>query len=322
MVNHLTHFEDLYFIDSTHISKLANRINEKNFEASVKWDGSPSIVVGNDGRDFVSTKSFFNKSPIIYYDEREMESLDEGLRKKLSAALESVRNQIEEDHIYQGDLLFHEVVVSDGSIAAQPNVVSYRFKNVNDLHRVGIAWHTQLKGSMPFTSPSVYSLNSAIDAYMLTFKDDKISYDIEMSQFYMKHGNIFIQYHNYCVRNRMQIDFSKQQIKDFIESRKSAHIMKLKTQAGIQRAINHYDEIYSDMVTLNLSKHKYNMMTILDEKFRMMEKLHDHALHTFNVDAYIDGVNSHEGYVLTAGDLQVKLVMRELFSIANFEAHK
>ena len=52
------------------LEKIFSGQPSKSIKASLKWDGSPSIVCGinpENGKFFVGTKSVFNKTPKIYY---------------------------------------------------------------------------------------------------------------------------------------------------------------------------------------------------------------------------------------------------------------
>ena len=94
---------------------------------SKKIDGSPAFVVGRrpDGMKFVSTKSFFNKTPIVYYSREEIES--SSLSIELTDILLEIWSSvywpsIEYGRAYQGDFIKSH---KESQSIAQANLLYY-----------------------------------------------------------------------------------------------------------------------------------------------------------------------------------------------------
>jgi hypothetical protein len=71
-------------------------------------DGKPSILFGNNNNTFfISTKSGFNKNPIIYTSETEINSIvDKDLAYKLSCLFKVLKKDY--NKIYQADVLWYD----------------------------------------------------------------------------------------------------------------------------------------------------------------------------------------------------------------------
>ena len=65
----------------------------KGGTVSVKWDGAPAVFAGTDPRDgkfFVAKKGIFNKNPIVYKTDADIDADTSGsLAKKLKIAITS-----------------------------------------------------------------------------------------------------------------------------------------------------------------------------------------------------------------------------------------
>ena len=85
--------------------------------ATVKWDGAPAVFVGIDPRDgkfFVAKKGVFNKNPKVYKTDAEIDADTSGdLATKLKIALKEFSKLGIKSGVYQGDLMFTQVVVKN-----------------------------------------------------------------------------------------------------------------------------------------------------------------------------------------------------------------
>ena len=121
---------------------------------STKWDGAPAIFAGtdpSDGQFFVAKKSVFNKSPILYKKESDIDVTGD-LGAKFKVAL-SEFSKLDIKGVLQGDLLY----TSLGSDIAdhwtfQPNTIMYAVPKDSDIgkkiakSKIGIVWHTTYSG--------------------------------------------------------------------------------------------------------------------------------------------------------------------------------
>lgn len=119
-------------------------LKQRPRETSLKWDGSVAVIAGCiNETNFISTKSYYNKTPITYSSEEQIsEIVIDGLRDKMMAIWDKVtRATIKEGTIWQGDLLFYEPPkfdFDDNTHKFKANIVNYSslYKICND---VGIA---------------------------------------------------------------------------------------------------------------------------------------------------------------------------------------
>ena len=166
---HMTHIEDkvLYGgVDGTRQAINALRglrdllAGSGKGKVSVKWDGAPAIFCGtdpSDGKFFVAKKGIFNKNPMVYKTNADIDADTSGdLNAKLKEALLYLP-ELGIKGVIQGDFLFGKGDVSTKTIEGQkytvfhPNTIAYavpydQSKSVRDA-KIGIVWHTTYKGS-------------------------------------------------------------------------------------------------------------------------------------------------------------------------------
>jgi hypothetical protein len=121
---------------------------------STKWDGAPAIFAGtdpSDGQFFVAKKSVFNKSPILYKKESDIDVTGD-LGEKFKVALKEF-SKLDIKGVLQGDLLYTSL---SSDIADhwtfQPNTIMYAVPKDSDIgkkiakSKIGIIWHTTYSG--------------------------------------------------------------------------------------------------------------------------------------------------------------------------------
>ena len=121
---------------------------------STKWDGAPAIFAGtdpSDGQFFVAKKSVFNKNPILYKKESDIDVTGD-LGEKFKVALKEF-SKLDIKGVLQGDLLYTSL---DSGIADhwtfQPNTIMYAVPKDSDIgtkiakSKIGIVWHTTYSG--------------------------------------------------------------------------------------------------------------------------------------------------------------------------------
>jgi len=175
-LTHLEHVEDLVYNNGHEGALLAvsflndiRRMLEHGAgsptKISIKWDGSPTIVVGTDpedGKFFIGTKSVFSKgTPKVIKSPKDVTKFygdaPDDLKIKLLTAFKYLK-QLGIGKMLQGDLLFvdsdkmEDVIDGEKVITFTPNVITYavpidsligqRIKKA----KLGIIFHTSYEG--------------------------------------------------------------------------------------------------------------------------------------------------------------------------------
>ena len=132
--------------------------------ATVKWDGAPAVFAGVDPRDgkfFVAKKGVFNKDPVVYKTQEDIDrDIGPGdLNHKMSIALKEFKKLGITSGIYQGDIMFThdtiklEMINGKRYVTFHPNTIVYSVPDGTDLARtikaarIGVVWHTTYSGS-------------------------------------------------------------------------------------------------------------------------------------------------------------------------------
>ncbi len=183
-VDHIPHLEDLLFEMTPYEVSCIVQQMMTDFDSgegySIKYDGSPSLIMGedpSDGKFFLATKSLFNRTPIYYKSFREIQEITKRpLREALTEVWETYHNMFF-PYILQGDLMWTKGTLrplGDGTGGMfKLNTLTYiirkhRFPGVMESN-VGMAWHTAYVGG------SLSSLNAdfTVDAQQVAPKSDK-----------------------------------------------------------------------------------------------------------------------------------------------------
>ena len=170
VIKHLTHLEDLVLTKYADGAQEALRTLEgltKFFEGhanapvnlTVKIDGAPAIIAGNDpadGKFFVGTKGAFAKTPRIAKTPADLKTLygdKPGLLATMQVAFETLK-PLKFTHILQGDVLFTPTlkqtltVFGDKYITFKPNTIIYGVPADSDMGKkvaaakFGVCFHT------------------------------------------------------------------------------------------------------------------------------------------------------------------------------------
>ena len=164
---HLEHIEDEILNNGIEGGRAAIRFiqslrdmlageSKTSVNMSVKWDGAPAIFAGtdpSDGQFFVAKKSVFNKNPILY---KKQSDIDVGgyLGEVFKTALSEL-SKLGITGVIQGDLLYIKSTL-ESDIADhwtfQPNTIVYAVPKDSDIgkkiakSKIGIVWHTSYSG--------------------------------------------------------------------------------------------------------------------------------------------------------------------------------
>ena len=141
---------------------------------SVKWDGAPAVFAGvdpRDGRFFVAKKGIFNKSPVVYKTNADIDADTSGdLNTKLKLALKHFPS-LGIKGVIQGDFLFGPGDVTTKRIKGKqyvtfhPNTIVYAIPANTEMakevtsKKIGVVWHTTYTGNSFETMKASYGVN-------------------------------------------------------------------------------------------------------------------------------------------------------------------
>ena len=175
---HLEHPEDLLIqnglIGAKHIIHIFQLIidwfygEKSHANITIKYDGAPAVVFGThptiDEEIFVSTKSFFNKTPLLAANKEEiMKHFNKdgtGPYKPLLALLHALRtSDAHQVGIFQGDILYtpETLVESKTHYEVKHNTLTYKIDKQSDYGKqiakcsIGLVVHTEYDTISPNT---------------------------------------------------------------------------------------------------------------------------------------------------------------------------
>jgi hypothetical protein len=139
---------------------------------TVKWDGAPAIFAGtdpSDGQFFVAKKGLFNKTPLLYKKQSDI-NLGGYLGEAFSTAL-SEFSKLGIKGVIQGDLLYLKSTLQSeirDHHTFQPNTIMYAVPKDSDIGRkiskskIGIVWHTTYTGDTLEGMFASYGMNQPL----------------------------------------------------------------------------------------------------------------------------------------------------------------
>jgi hypothetical protein len=324
---------------------------------TMKYDGSPSVVFGHHpktGKFFVASKSAFNKTPKINYNEKDIEENhgNGGLASKLKDALH-LKKVSPKSGVYQGDMMFgeHDKEHKSNKVSFTPNTITYTSKG-EDAEKIknakaGVVVHTQYHGhdieSMKSDPhPDVHNFKQHPDVWHKSAEHDtsKVNYSEKAQETFHKHMDDAKKIHDEhkdtmykstephrgetgplatYINHTVRTD-EKPSAKGFqkhIQSQFKKASEKLRTPAGQARkeaGAKHHVE--------HIDKHKDDYENLL-KMHHHLQQAKDTLVHTLNqheggLEHHIDGKKSKpEGFVVHHAGQPTKLVNRKEFAKAN-----
>ena len=261
-------------------------------KASWKWDGAPAIVWGTNPATnsfFVGTKSVFNKVKLkINESHADIDNNHQGIVADILH--HCFDNLPDSDDILQGDFIGY-----GDTNCFEPNVIEYVFEDVIN-GEIVIAPHTLYTTETGLLKDSV--------SQPLNYKLD----DTEVCKFlqpdcYIRPSNKITELVNFAKQISTLVEY---------EDEKSAKQLKIDLNAYIRDN----DEIVAEQFD------NYNLVRLWLLIKRIKMEFLTLCSHDCDVDCYIneDLIESGEGYVVSNDYGTYKLVNREVFSYANFNA--
>lgn len=361
-LTHLNHIDDLPILkghagvqEAINVLLAAKHADDAILPTA-KIDGSPSLVIiHNNGKLAVATKSAFNKEPKINYTPEDAEKNHghaPGLVEKLKQALQHLP-KIQPHGIHQGDVLFGEndkkIMDINGipHITFRPNTIRYAAPLNSEIGqqinraKFGIAIHSRYNENGVLSPAHDSKFSSHPDVFQLPVahnsnKLDNATFDNDMSTLGRIYQSInpdaiplvsnptqaplFLQYINNRVKEGLDIgkatDFTQ-----WYKVKKLKTISALKTEKGRSKAITQ----------LNKELQFYNEYdTAINDAFNLCQAISNakqHLIQHFNSSVSLkhfidspDGLVSTnpEGFVITSHQGPVKFVSRQEFSKNNF----
>ncbi len=182
--SHMTHLSDLVFMQGVagtkravdYLRDMRNMFghSQKN-TYSVKFDGAPAVFVGIDPTDkkfFVAKKGIFNKTPLVYKTQADIDKdLSGELKEKFSMLLKYLPELGITSGIYQGDLMYthddltYTTIDGQEMIVFHPNTIAYAVPADSELgtkikkSKLGIVFHTTYTGNAFATLKASFGKN-------------------------------------------------------------------------------------------------------------------------------------------------------------------
>ena len=180
---HMTHIEDRVIyggVNGTRQAIFALRDlrdmlgGKKEGRVSVKWDGAPAVFAGidpNDGKFFVAKKGIFNKNPMVYKTDADIDADTKGdLNAKLKGALKylpalGIKGVIQGDFLFSKSELATQTIDGQKYVVFHPNTIAYAIPAGTPAAasvkraKMGIVWHTTYTGDSFETMRASYGVD-------------------------------------------------------------------------------------------------------------------------------------------------------------------
>jgi hypothetical protein len=328
MNKHIQHFEDFILYNKRDfILKCLDDILIGSAKYNIKWDGSPSVFVGtdpNDGRFFVSTKSYLNKTPVMFKSIEEIKAAtDDAVKIKKMAALFNTFKDNPIKTPMQGDLLWYdglnkEEIGERSYYTFHPNTIKYAipanrgpFDSLKT-YKMGIAWHTRysndkvLYGRSAFDDIKVTDYPDILQFFPIEFRyplDNSILTRVYISK--IKETLKVSTIEKYTVKS---IKMIQQKINEYYKSEKykCIDLYTYLIDIGVSEEVSTL-YVYLTLLKENIVD-EFNTFYIKDKKLEFFVMTHDSKHVRTN----------HEGYCINYDEEIVKLVDRREFSRINF----
>lgn len=320
IVDHLPHIEDL------RASELYNFL-QKPITQSLKFDGAPSIVIGNG---WVALKSSWKTKRYL----NRLDVHNSGLSTRVQSIFFDVLEKMELDQlivgknvVIQADVLAHDTMCLDRTLF-HPNTLIYDFDYEEELVLVVHSVNVE-EGDVPWVclDSDRYRANLINPTHNVSLVDhllDELAlierYDVDPNA--MK---AIIRYRNFATKEGLPIyRLEKSTLLKFVEGliineRKSILNPGRVGYESEYRALRDYIELV-DFDKL----YEYTMAVLAYKTSILSVYYQSDFVKDLKIKTYVESHNgtllptSHEGMVLKNGDSAVKLVDRHVFSTYNF----
>jgi len=218
---------------------------------------SPSVIAGwspEDGRFFVGTKSFFNKTPKINYTPEDVDrnhGHSPGLSQKLKLALQYLPKVIKKGNIVQGDFMYSaedlksDKIDGENMIIFAPNTLTYAVPKKSPLgkrilnSKIGVIFHTTYSGNTLDSLNGSFKIsdnifNKSSDVYIRTTNAtlDSIGWTSEEEKRLRSDLN--------NLKNTLN-SFNKKQINEIANDKKLSLIIRTYINNKVKNGLNKFD---------------------------------------------------------------------------------
>lgn len=350
MNRHLQHIEEAVLFGGAEGARKASNmfygLLTGETKLTMKMDGSPAIVCGTDpmdGKFFVSTKSFFNKTPVMYKSWSELRQVEpRGLQDKLIHAFNYLKEMKFPGYL-QGDLLFGPddltYNVESDWFRAQPNTLVYGFERE---YEFGIAFHTHYNYNMEVSYDFDFSVLKHPDSNVLLFDTSVVPYipdvnwtpllkvntlDVKFADEIAAHphmGKLISQFFNTKIRAGVTLSHPEmlEEMGIWFYARFQNDILKLKTESAKQKRIDEQWSCMEFFSRLNRPK-MLNLLSFIQDLTVLKHDCINRLDKSPKIKTWVIRDNEYvptgpEGYVVSRGGEAYKLVDRTKFSYYNF----
>jgi len=340
-IKHLTHIEDRplqngskgaqHAIASLNAAAQHIKSGSNNSELTTKYDGSPAIVYGHHpetGKFFVASKSAFNKTPKINYNQADIEKNHghaPGLADKLKAALQHLPKIAPKQGVYQGDMMFtHEDKKSGpkGSVSFNPNPSGITYTAHGDSAnkvkkaKVGVVTHLMYHGKDSSSlnashgvdhesfkhHPDVFTVDPRMDTSAVHFSPK------QQSEF-KKHLTAAANVHQKHGENMYALTKQHQGVGSHLETFIN-HTIKTDKEPNHENFKNFIEGHYNKAIDkLKTDKNKNQKKSELIQHLHHIERNKDHYNNLFKMHQHlqkaknvlVDVMNQHQDFEHTHG---------------------
>jgi hypothetical protein len=332
------------------------RHGDSRIKLGVKYDGSPSLVVGRheNGKHWVASKSAFNKDPKINYTDEDVDKNHghaPGLAKKLKSALKHVHKLgLKKGQTIQADMLYDEEdkKETDTHHTFTPNTIKYSVdKNSEEGKKVGrsklgLAIHTEYHNGEAHLNPEVKTEDHP-DIYKAPVKVDheKVDFDHHL----LKHHESEIGKATKSLTKDHWDAITHPGMLEHVKTYINSKVRKGESDYSVPELIKHtHDKLQKGIDGVKTEKSK-SAKTAEREALIQHVRDHGHAYKTaFRIQHHINEAKHHiidklntnqntifkheysdgskanpEGYVSIGHHGPLKFVNRNEFSRANFQ---
>ena len=328
-MKHIEHVEDLVFHEKHGILKTLDILLEVNnyvfnyphrIDLSLKIDGAPAIVFGHNpdnSQFFISTKSAWNKTPILHYNEESIVNYckSEDLQRKLITAFRYLPTILPEynTYVYQGDLMYlkEDLTVNEKGLTFTPNLISYYVPSTDSLYNrileseLGICVHTQYAGNR--------FIDLTLTDWMGTDDQETFTKALRNSPVYVSLPGIRA-YRADTVGEHQSVELAVAEIRKIVTSDEVMFDF-FRDKLDVKRQINSFTIDSYIPASLFLVCYRW-IQHIKNELLRRLERnLYYQNRMLFPV--HCTNGTAHEGFVINYEGARVKFVNREVFSKQN-----
>lgn len=288
----IAHLEDLIFENDVDLHQVMQGIRDRRYPVSIKWDGSPAVVVGNTNGYWLAFKNgYAKKEPEIFRSLNSLRDISDLSLHRIMVSLWTQFRDMGGNQIIEAEFMFNRDTI-DQNHEFQPNTVRYvseipasfcvAVHTVNGVRKNLLAMDT--KSIIRTQSPTIqYDCHGTF--HIKPFKGLSAS-----------HKTKFKRWINAGIRGEIDDNMSVPSLFDFYKA------------DPFGRHVATYDSEWDALI-------KYYTAIMAWKNFLLNSMTTDYIIQPANG-------HKHEGLVVDIGNKLVKLVNRHEFSRKNFQKER